>query len=288
MIVTRSATSATTPMLWVTSSTPRSRSSARSRIKAQDLRLDGHVERRRRLVGDEQLRVAGERCGDDDALALAAGELVRIGARAAAPAPGCRPPSGARAPAPAPAARPRRRWKRMVSQSWLSIVKSGLRLVIGSWKIAPMSRPGTIPFVRPVACRGAGRRCAIEPAAMRPGASRSPIAALPIVVLPAPDSPTRAWISPGAIGEADVVDRPEDAVRRRAGTRRVRPRMSRCGGGHRRALSFGLKRSRSQSPTTFTASTSSDEGQRRERSAIHQMPEKTNSLPMRISVPSEG
>ena len=43
-----------------------------------DLRLDRHVERRRRLVGDDQFRRAGERHGDHDALAHAAGELVGI------------------------------------------------------------------------------------------------------------------------------------------------------------------------------------------------------------------
>jgi hypothetical protein len=61
-----------------------------------------------------------------------------------------------------------------------------------------------------------------------------------------------------------------------------------CGDGrHPRDLSFGLNRSRSQSPITFTASTrmtSANAGKR----AIHQMPEKTNSLPMRIRVPSDG
>ena len=49
----------------------------------QDLRLHGHVERGRRLVGDEQVGLVGERHGDHDALALAAGELVRIGAEPA-------------------------------------------------------------------------------------------------------------------------------------------------------------------------------------------------------------
>ena len=42
-----------------------------------DLSLDRHVERRDRLVADDQLRVQGERPGDADALPLAAGKLVR-------------------------------------------------------------------------------------------------------------------------------------------------------------------------------------------------------------------
>ena len=44
----------------------------------QDLRLDGDVERRGGLVADEQLRLAGERHGDHDALAHAARQLVRV------------------------------------------------------------------------------------------------------------------------------------------------------------------------------------------------------------------
>ena len=50
----------------------------------EDLRLDGHVERRRRLVGDQQLRVVDERHRDHRALAHAAGELVRVGVDAPA------------------------------------------------------------------------------------------------------------------------------------------------------------------------------------------------------------
>ena len=45
--------------------------------QVEDLRLHRDVERRDRLVADDQLRVDGERARDADALALAAGELVR-------------------------------------------------------------------------------------------------------------------------------------------------------------------------------------------------------------------
>ncbi len=51
----------------------------------EDLRLQGDVERRGRLVGEQQLRPAGERHGDHRPLALAAGELVGVVAE---------PPSG--------------------------------------------------------------------------------------------------------------------------------------------------------------------------------------------------
>ena len=46
--------------------------------QVDDLRLDRHVERRHRLVADDEVRLDRERAGDADALALAAGELVRV------------------------------------------------------------------------------------------------------------------------------------------------------------------------------------------------------------------
>ena len=49
----------------------------------QNLRLHGHVQRSCRLVGDEEIRLVGERRGDHDTLPLPAGKLVRIGAKPA-------------------------------------------------------------------------------------------------------------------------------------------------------------------------------------------------------------
>ena len=46
--------------------------------QVQDLGLDRDVERRDRLVGDDQLRLERERARDADTLALAARELVRV------------------------------------------------------------------------------------------------------------------------------------------------------------------------------------------------------------------
>jgi hypothetical protein len=43
----------------------------------EHLRLHRHVERRGRLVADQELGLGGQRARDRDALALAAGELVR-------------------------------------------------------------------------------------------------------------------------------------------------------------------------------------------------------------------
>ena len=44
----------------------------------QDLRLYRHVKSRRRLVGDQEFRIAGNADGDHHTLAHAAGKLVRI------------------------------------------------------------------------------------------------------------------------------------------------------------------------------------------------------------------
>ncbi len=72
--------------------------------QVEDLRLGRDVERRGGLVGDQKLGPAHQRHRDHHALAHAAGQLVRIGVRAIARAPGCRP-----CPAwPRPRARPRR------------------------------------------------------------------------------------------------------------------------------------------------------------------------------------
>ncbi len=46
--------------------------------QVEDLRLHRHVERGGRLVADDEFGIAGKRARDRDALALSAGEFVRI------------------------------------------------------------------------------------------------------------------------------------------------------------------------------------------------------------------
>ena len=107
----------------------------------EDLRLDGDVERRGRLVGDEQVGLVGERHGDHHPLPLPAGELMRVGGE---------PPFrilDADFGEQVEHARPRRsvgeardgssRPRRPGS----SIVCSGLSEVIGSWKIIEIWLP---------------------------------------------------------------------------------------------------------------------------------------------------
>ena len=56
----------------------RSKSVLQVAQQVEDLRLDRDVERRHRLVADDQLRLERERPRDADPLALAARELVRV------------------------------------------------------------------------------------------------------------------------------------------------------------------------------------------------------------------
>ena len=143
---TRSARSATTPMLCVMSTIAVPYSSRRSPQQLEDLGLHGDVQRGGRLVGDDQPRVEGQRHGDDDALLLPAGELVRVVVDA---------PLGVRDADLAGA--PRSRAASRLAPSTLAVraeafgdlparpVKTGLRAVDGSWKTIAASRAAHLP-----------------------------------------------------------------------------------------------------------------------------------------------
>jgi hypothetical protein len=70
----------TTARSWAMNSMVRPSGCCSVAQQVDDLRLDRDVERRDRLVGDDEAGPDRERPGDADALALAAGELVRIAA----------------------------------------------------------------------------------------------------------------------------------------------------------------------------------------------------------------
>ena len=142
--MTRCAVSATTPRSWVIRITAVPSLLLQVEDEVEDLRLDGDVERGGRLVGDQHLRIAGERHRDHGALAHAAGQLVRIFLARAAPAPGCAPAAASRPPCPS-ASPPAdaSRAAAATSAIWLPMVSTGLSEVIGSWKIIEMSLPRT-------------------------------------------------------------------------------------------------------------------------------------------------
>ena len=105
--------------------------------QAQELGADRDVEHRDRLVGDDELRVHDQRPGDDDPLALAAGQLVRVAAprsppRGAGPAAS----SAARTCGSAAPASSRSCRRSAAPRRTSPIVCFGLSVSYGSWKIS--------------------------------------------------------------------------------------------------------------------------------------------------------
>ena len=107
----------------------------------EDLRLRGHVERGRRLVGDQQVGVVDEGHGDHHALAHAAGELVRIVVDAPFRARDADRLQQLERARRAPACFVTSWCSRTASLSCRPIVCTGFSDVIGSWKIIAMSLP---------------------------------------------------------------------------------------------------------------------------------------------------
>ncbi len=73
------------------SSMPMPRSHLQAGQQVENLRLNGHVERGRRLVGDQEFRLAGQGDGDHHPLLHAAGKLEGVFAQAALADRRCRP-----------------------------------------------------------------------------------------------------------------------------------------------------------------------------------------------------
>ncbi len=110
--------------------------------QVEDLRLHGDVERRGRLVGDQQVGLAGQRHGDHHALAHAAGHLVRVFVEAAGGGRDAHPVQRRdRAGLQRGRELALRSCARIASVIWSPTVNTGFRLVIGSWKIMAMRLP---------------------------------------------------------------------------------------------------------------------------------------------------
>ena len=107
----------------------------------EDLALGRDVERRRRLVGDQHLRIAGEGGGDADALAHAARQLERValGDAGIADADLGQPPDRLVAPRGPPSRLARS--SRSSSSMCPPHRSSGLSIVNGSWNTSPSSDP---------------------------------------------------------------------------------------------------------------------------------------------------
>ena len=78
MTATRLAICAMTARSWEINSNPKPKLLLQALEKIQNLRLHGDVQGCCRLVGDQEFRAIDQGHGDQDALALTAGELVRV------------------------------------------------------------------------------------------------------------------------------------------------------------------------------------------------------------------
>ena len=126
-------------------------SSRRLCQEVEDLGLDHDVQRRRRLVGDHQRRVARERHGDHDPLAHPARELVRVVVR-----PARRDANVLEEllhPAAGLALWRRSSWSSIASTTWSPTRFTGLNAFIAPWKTIEIPaqrsarrRPGLAPI----------------------------------------------------------------------------------------------------------------------------------------------
>ena len=177
MTTTRWQVSATTPRSWVMRITAAPVRSFSSQHQLEDLRLDRDVERRRRLVGDQQragCRRAPWRSSRAGACRRRTGaDSRRGGARASGMRTSSQHLDGARSRACG------RRWRPCgcapTSAIWWPTVSTGLSVVIGSWKIMAMRLPRMLAHLRLVERRrGRGPRSVTLP---RDGARRVAAAA---------------------------------------------------------------------------------------------------------------
>ena len=168
-------------------------SAAQPREQVQDLILDRHVERGRRLVAEQQLRLGGERDCDHDALAQAARELVRVGPVAALGVGDADQANQLERALPGLcSARPSR--TRGPSAICSPTRMTGLSAVIGSWKTMPMcgaAQPGERFWAR-----APGRRTRSRRRRSAHGREAGPMIARSVMLLPQPDSPTRPSAPP--------------------------------------------------------------------------------------------
>ena len=107
----------------------------------QDLGLDRHVERGRRLVRDDDGRAVQQRDRDRDALAHAAGELVRIGVEALLRARDADPVEGRPGAASRAALRDTGSCARTAAIICVPIVSTGLSVIMGSWNTIAICAP---------------------------------------------------------------------------------------------------------------------------------------------------
>ena len=177
---------------------------AQAQQQLQDLVLYRDVERRRRFIGQQQLRPAGKRDGEHRALPHAAGELVREIVERRRRASGMPTSPAVRRRAPR-AARPRNaRCSARLSVICRPIVSTGSSAVIGSWNTIAISPPRTARSSGSASRRSRSRpRQHTLPLVCATRGSRRRMARS-VRLLPEPDSPTMPSTSPASTSKLSL------------------------------------------------------------------------------------
>ena len=195
MTAARSHSCTTTGRSWVTKTSVMPFSVGHLVQQVEDLRLHHHVERGRRLVGEQ--RPAARRRGPSRSRPAGACRRTARAGSAAPPAAGARPARADRAPGPRPPAPGRPRAAGIGSAICQPMVLTGLNAFCAPWKTIAIcfQRRRMKPFSPPASrSTPSSRTC---PATSALGGSR-PISASIVVVLPHPDSPTSPKRSPAS------------------------------------------------------------------------------------------
>ena len=202
----------------------------------QDLSLDRHVERRRGLVGDQELRLAREGDRDHGALPHPAGELVRVVAEPRPRVAGSRPGTGGRPPAPRPPPASARNARPAPRGSAARSSAPGSGSSSGPGRSSRSRRRGSSAAPSPDSVRRSRPPNIALPLVTRAARGRIPISASDVTLLPQPDSPTipsvspapisneiplTAWIVPRSVAKVTADRRPRAAARDTAAQLRV-------------------------------------------------------------------
>ena len=229
MIATRSQKVATSSRSWLMKISPMPRSADQIVEDRQHLQLDGDVERRGRLVGDQQIGLAGQHHGDHHPLAHAAGQLVRPGRGDAARVADPHGRQQLAAPAAARRGRAAADGRAGVSSICSPTRITGLSEYFGSCSTMPMRPPRSSRHCARLALQQVDALELSRSAVTTACGGSSPMTARPTVDLPEPLSPTMPSFS-RPTAERDAAHR-VDRARSGWGRRRAGSRPSACRGG---------------------------------------------------------
>ena len=238
MTSTRSQNEATRFRSWLMKIEPHAALGHQVVHDRQHLHLHRDVERRGRLVGDQQIGAGDQHHRDHDALAHAAGDLVRIGVVDALRIADPHGLQHLERAARAPRARTRPRGPASASAIWPPTGITGFSENFGSCMTMAIRPPRICRIARSAGGQevDALERERAAPSTSPGGGTRRRMAR-PVIDLPEPDSPTMPSFSRPTV-EAHAAHRLDDAMRAREAHAEVLDREQRR---HRSSLGLGVE-----------------------------------------------